>query len=288
MNLRVRRTGPSRFLWILTTSLARHDIASLAAVIAFYAFFSLFPLLLLAIYALSAAFPHGSTQTLLMDILRPYFPAVNSAEKIISTNLAQLSETGSGVGVISAVTLTWSATSGFIALQQALDKIYNTTKSEQRSFVARRLIGFGMLLVLLLFTLCSAIVLGVSPVVHSSLLFGNGVFRWFNPLYALSRVIFPLSLILGLITSFRYLTSRRIDWVYLFPGALVTTLALDIGRTGFVWYVAHMSHYQMIYGTLTTVMLIVLWMYIGSMLVLFGAEVSAALEAVLTSPDEET
>lgn len=274
-----------RFFYILTTSVAKHDIGSLAAVIAFYAFFSLFPLLLLAIYTLSVAFPHSSTESLLMEILRPYFPAVNSAEDIISSNLTQLAA-GRDVGLVSAVTLLWSATSGFIALQQALDTIYDT--EQQRSFVARRLVGFTMLLILLILTLGSAIVLGVSPVFYANPLMQSGVLKWFVPVHGLSRIIFPLSLILGFIISFRYLPSRRIEWVYLFPGALVSALALDVGRQGFVWYVTHISRYQMIYGTLTTVMLLVLWMYIGSILVLFGAEVSAALEAVLKSDSEKS
>jgi membrane protein len=284
-----RETGMRKvgsFLWILTTSVAKHDIASLAAIIAFYAFFSLFPLLLLALYTLSVAFPHGSTEKVLMDLLRPYFPALQDTQSIISLNITQLSE-GRDVGLISAATLLWSATSGFIALQQALDTIYNTHTSQQRSFVTRRLVGFAMLLILLLLTLGSAIVLGLSPVLHASRLMQTGMFRWFDPLHGLSRIIFPLSLVLGFIISFRYLPSRRIDWVYLFPGALVSALALDIGRHGFVWYVTHISRYQVIYGGLTTVMLLILWMYIGSMLVLFGAEVSAALEAVSESDIEE-
>ena len=276
----VRRLG--RFLWTLTTSIVKHDIASLAAVIAFYAFFSLFPLLLLAIYALSVAVPQSSVETLLMDILRPYFPAMENAQKVIATNLGQLAQ-GTDVGVVSAVTLVWSATSGFIALQQALDTIYGN--EQQRSFVTRRLVGFVMLVILLLLTLGSALVLWVFPVIRINLVTFPAILPWLLLIHALSRVIFPLSLILGFIISFRYLPSRRIDWVYLFPGALVSALTLDVGRHVFVWYATHISKYQVIYGGLTTVMLLVLWMYIGSMLVLFGAEVSAALEDELERED---
>ncbi|QSO54411.1 YihY/virulence factor BrkB family protein [Alicyclobacillus curvatus] len=269
----VRRVA--RFLWTLTTSVVKHDIASLAAVIAFYAFFSLFPLLLLAIYALSVAVPQSSIETLLMDILRPYFPAMSDAQKIIATNLAQLSQ-GADVGIVSAVTLVWSATSGFIALQQALDIIYGN--EQQRSFVIRRLVGFMMLLILLLLTLGSALVLSVFPVVRLNLATFPAILPWLLLIHALSRIVFPLSLILGFIISFRYLPSRRIDWVYLFPGALVAAFTLDVGRHVFVWYATHISKYKVIYGGLTTVMLLILWMYVGTMLVLFGAEVSAALE----------
>ena len=274
-----------RFLWLLTTSTAKHDIASLAAVIAFYAFFSLFPLLLLAIYALSVALPDGVTENYLMDLLSPYFPAMKDAHDIIAQNIGQLSS-GGNVGLISGVTLAWSASSGFIALQQALDTIFCT--EQQRSFVARRIIAFLMLIILLLLTLGSALVLWLSPLVTASPLMQNGLLRWFGFVHGVSRVIFPLSLVAGFIVCFRYLPSRRIDWVFLFPGAIVSTLALDLGREVFVWYVTHISRYHMIYGGLTTVMLLVLWMYVGSILVLFGAEVSATLEGVLESHTDES
>ncbi|KPV43374.1 hypothetical protein AN477_12850 [Alicyclobacillus ferrooxydans] len=274
-----------RFLWLLTTSTVNHDIASLAAVIAFYAFFSLFPLLLLAIYALSVALPHAVTENYLMDLLSPYFPAMNDARDIISQNIGQLSS-GGNVGLVSGVTLAWSASSGFIALQQALDTIFCT--EQQRSFVARRVIAFLMLIILLVLTLGSALVLWLSPVITASPVLQHGLLRWFGFVHGLSRVIFPLSLVTGFIVCFRYLPSRRIDWVFLFPGAIVSTLALDLGREVFVWYVTHISRYHMIYGGLTTVMLLVLWMYVGSILVLFGAEVSATLESVVESQANET
>lgn len=270
----VHHTG--RALWVLTTSIAKHDIASLAAGIAFYAFFSMFPLLLLIIYALSVVLPHYASEAVLIKMLTPYFPAMSDAQELIEGNIAKLGQ-GGQVGLLSAVTLLWSATSGFIAFQQGLDVILNV--GEQRGFVARRALGFVMLALLFVVVLCSVLALALNP--EKIPFFRSGPLAWVGVVHGLSRFLFPLSLFLGFLLCFRYLPSRRTEWIYLLPGAFVATLGLDLGRQVFVWYVSHLSRYHMIYGSLTTVMFLVLWLYIGSILILFGAEVSAMLETVL-------
>lgn len=277
----INRTPPpwtrqlGRGLLSLASAVVKHDIASLAAIIAFYAFFSLFPLLLLLIYVLSTALPHQSTETLIIEMLNPYFPAIKDARDVISSNIAQLA-TGGNVGLLSAITLTWSASSGFIALQQALDTIF--TMHRQRSAVARRVIGFVMLVCLVCIALCSVLAMGVYAMVRNSPAFHLQAFVWIGLIQAVSRFAFPISLALGFVICFRYLPARRLNWQYLIPGALVATVALDLGREAFVWYVSHLSRYHAIYGGLTAVMLLVLWLYIGGIIVLFGAEVSAVLE----------
>ncbi|WP_245578053.1 YihY/virulence factor BrkB family protein [Alicyclobacillus herbarius] len=264
-----------RFLWRLVVSVAQHDLASLAAVIAFYAFFSLFPLLLLLIYGASLLLPQVQVEKVVGLFVTPYFPAW--PRNYITSNLPHLTRVGVNVGIVSAVILTWSATSGFIAVQQALDVVWN---SQQRSFVKRRLIAFAMLLILLLLTLGSEVVMALTPLVKYTLVRHAAFFDWVKMLHAVSRVLFPLSLFVGCLVVYRYLPSRQGHFVYLVPGALVTTVAVDAGRAVFTWYASHLVMYQLIYGTLTVVMLVILWMYLASLAMLFGAEVSANLQAL--------
>lgn len=264
-----------QFIWRLTTSVVKHDIASLAAVIAFYAAFSLFPLLILLIYAITLFLPNTHVESILLTLVRPYFPALPEAKEFISSNIARLSEMGGNFGLISAVTLTWSATSGFIAVQQALDVIW---ESHQRSYLARRLIAFVMLVALLLLTILSAIVMALPSVVNVRLIAQAPIFRWFTFIHGISRVMFPLTLFLGSLVVYRALPAKSLPWEYLIPGALISTVALDAGRELFVWYAGHLMHYQLIYGSLlAAIMLLVLWMYVASIVMLFGAEVSKGL-----------
>lgn len=270
-----RTTG--RVLWRLTYAIAKHDIASLAAVIAFYAFFSLFPLLALMIYAASVLLPADHIGSLVSGMLQPYFP-LSPAQSLPTLNIVHLTDIGEKVGLLSIITLAWSATSGFIAVQQAMDVILET--DQQRSYVGRRLIGFGMLVILLLITVGSAIAMALYPAVHASPL-NRAMAPLIQLVHVISRVVFPVSLFFGFLVFYRYLPKRSAPWIYLLPGGFVAALLLDLGRAVFVWYASHLGSYEVVYGSLTAVMLLVIWMYIASMVMLFGAEVSAALEYVL-------
>ncbi|MBX5435640.1 MAG: YihY/virulence factor BrkB family protein [Alicyclobacillaceae bacterium] len=270
-----------RFVWRLTASSLRHDIFSLGAVIAFYAFFSLFPLLLLIIYAASVLLPNSNVEQVLLTMVRPYFPTLSAAKDVIADSITNLAQQGGKIGLVSGLTLLWSATSGFMAVQQTMDVIWETP--HQRSFVVRRLIAFAMLVVLLLLTLVSAAVMAMYTAVRPAALAHVGVLHWLNLAHGVSRVLFPLSLFAGCVVFYRYLPSRASPWPYLVAGALVATAVLDGAREVFIWYAGHLGTYQMIYGTLTAVMLLALWMYVASIILLFGAEVATTLEALLDS-----
>lgn len=265
----------------LVLAIARHDTASLAATIAFYAFFSLFPLLALMIYAASVLIPSAHIGSVVSQMLHPYFPSIAAENFLSPFNLGRLANIGERVGLLSVLTLSWSATSGFIAVQQAMDVIWET--HEQRSFLGRRLMGFGMLMVLLLLTVGSAIAMALTPVVQQSAMRHLRVAPLFAVIHAVSRVVFPISLFFGCLVFYRYLPKRNTPWLYLLPGAFVAAVTLDLGRALFVSYASHLGSYEVVYGSLTAVMLLVIWMYIASILMLFGAEVAAAIEHVLES-----
>jgi len=63
-------------------------------------------------------------------------------------------------------------------------------------------------------------------------------------------------------------------------GALVATLGIYLSREVFVWYSLHLGQYEMIYGSLTFIMLFTFWVYIVCIIVLFGAEVAVTLRDV--------
>ncbi|MCL6515674.1 YihY/virulence factor BrkB family protein [Alicyclobacillus sp.] len=275
--------GVGRGLWALAMSVARHDIASLAAVISFYAFFSLFPLLVLIIYTVSRLVPDAQIAGLLTSLLHSYFPAMREETQVIEGNIGWLSAAGARVGVLSAATLLWSATSGFIAVQQAMDVIW---ECPQRSFFARRWIAFLMLCVLTCLGLGSALVMTLYPAMRHFIADKPALAVPLSVLHGLSRVVFPLSLFLAFAISYRYLPSRKPPWVALVPGALTAALLLDQGRQLFVWYAGlAIGRYQLVYGTLTAVMLFLLWLYVGSIVMLFGVEVACAIDRALEDED---
>ncbi len=262
-----------KFTWLVVVSITKHDIASLAAVITFYALFSMFPLLLLVIYAASMLFPHTSIEHVIISALGPYYPAFPKAQEFITSNVNSLRTAGAKVGLISALSFTWSSTSGFIAVQQAMDVIFEI--HEQRSFVSRRLVAFATLLIMLVLSILSAIVLAVHPMqwLRSNLFIAH----WLPLLQSASRVLFPISLFVTCYIFYRFFPSRTIEAVYAISGAFLATLALDGARFIFTRYASSLVTYHVLYGGLEIAMLLILWIYIAGIMMLFGAEVAANL-----------
>ena len=274
-----------QFIWSLVLSIMKHDIASLAAMISFYALFSMFPLIVLIIYGASVFIPHYHIEKLLLDALSPYYPALPEAKKFIGFYVAHLAATGAKVGVVSAVTLIWSATSGFIAVQQAMDVIWDIHIHEQRSFLSRRLIAFSMLMIMLILALVSYLIMGIYGVMPHRVYISTHVLHWVPHVLSVSRVLFPVSLFITCFIFYRYLPSRTMETSFALVGAFIAAIVLDLARWVFTWYASHLVEYQELYGGLAVVMLLILWMYIASIMMLFGAEVAAGLRSTFRNTE---
>lgn len=264
----------------------KHDIASLSAKICFYAIFSMFPLLILVLYGSSLIVPHEPVVKLLLQTLQPYYPDLPNATKFIEHYLDNLETVGARVGIVSIVILIWSATSAFIAIQQSLDEIFEV--KEQRSFVARRIVAFCMLFLLVMLAVICSIALTFYPIITDNWTFGPIVSLWVSRLHGLTRVLYPLSLFVTCFVFYRFLPSRRVEINSVILGALSTTVLLDLARTLFVVYASHLVTYHLIYGSLAVAILLVLWMYIALMILLFGAEIAASLERMSQDAGEGT
>lgn len=261
-----------RFCWALLLDVTRKDIASLAAVVCFYGLFSMFPLLLLILYSLSFLAPNDLVEHALVQSVRPFFPALPDAKKFIADNITRLAGLGAKVTLFSLFSLLWSATSAFIALQQALDVIFEV--KIPRSYFSRRMVGFAMFALLLLVMMVTSIALAMFPATFSHSAFWRISIFHHLPYLSITNFLFPFVLFVTCVLLYRMLPTHNAPLRPLLIGAFVATVLLDIARQMFVWYAESFVRYEMVYGTLAILMIIVLWMYVASTLALFGAAVS--------------
>lgn len=71
--------------------------------------------------------------------------------------------------------------------------------------------------------------------------------------------------------------NRRVAWRHALVGALVSALLFEVSKRGFVWYVTGFPTYERLYGTLATVPLFLVWIYVSWVVILLGGSVAAAL-----------
>ena len=66
---------------------------------------------------------------------------------------------------------------------------------------------------------------------------------------------------------------RRLPWRDLLPGLLVAAVLIETGKSLFVWYVETAANYSAVYGSVSSIIVLLIWLYFSARVVLFGAEV---------------
>ncbi|KLU61317.1 hypothetical protein CEB3_c22570 [Peptococcaceae bacterium CEB3] len=274
----LKRTG--QFFRYLASSIMKHNIGAYAGVMAFFGFSAMIPLALLLVYGASLFFvQHAVILNFLLNVVESYVPTLPQGKLYLTENITHLALMNNKIGLIGGLGLLWTTVGGFVSLQRILDAIWEVR--EPRSFLKQYLVGFIMLGLLLFLTLLSSLTSTLSlmhPVGRVGL---RAVYLRLDFVQMSSYVLFPLLLFLTCYFCFRILPSHRLRNSSLVTGSLISTLGIYLSREVFVWYTGHLGVYEMIYGSLTFIMLFTLWAYIVSIIVLFGAEVVVALNAVL-------
>lgn len=263
-----------RFIIALIHSVIKHNIGLLAAVISFFGFSSLIPVLALLIYGASFIVPGTAVERFLQGILQSYVPAIPTGGAFAPGTIHRLETLGTGVSVIGFVSLLWSTIGGFVTLQQILDTIYEVRR--RRSFVLQYVVGFAMMGILLALTITSSLVSVLSPEFVVKLPRAH-VSAWLHFVQDVGLITFPLILFATCYCCYRVLPSRPLRQIPLLIGSALATLLIYISRTLFVVYTHHLGNYELMYGTLTFVMLLTFWFYIVCMILLFAAEVSVTI-----------
>ena len=266
-----------KFIQCLVSSIIKHNIVALAGVIAFFGLSAMIPLAFLLIYGTSIFIPISSVQSFLSDILQSYVPTLPDAQLYIAENVSRLVALGSKqVGIVGVLGLLWTTMGGFVSFQQILDMIWEI--GHRRSFVKQYLVGFGMLGMLLSLTIITSLATTMSLALVQRIFTKGNLTFWLALFHDISRMSFPVLLFLTCYFCYRFLpSSHTIRNSYLLIGALVSTLGIYLSREVFVWYSLHLGQFEMIYGSLTFIMLFTFWVYIICIMVLFGAEVAVTL-----------
>jgi membrane protein len=95
--------------------------------------------------------------------------------------------------------------------------------------------------------------------------------------YSVSNLVPPVLEALALLLLYKLVPNTAVRWREAFVGAVVAAISIELLKSGFSYYIRTWSSYRSIYGTLATIPIFLLWMYISWAAVLLGALVAAAL-----------
>jgi membrane protein len=256
------------------------ELTDRAAALAYYGFLSLFPALIVAVAALALFGSYPETYRSIMDALRDAAPgeAVNTIDGALK-NVLQGRGAGSllGVGLLFALITASGAVGASI---RALEAINQTRESA--SFVRSNLTRLWLTLALLGLMGVAVLALLVAGPLFGSISEAAGLGDTGRALVALLR--YPLGLIALLAALLLLYTlgpagTRRRPIEHL-PGAVLAALLWVLASMAFSFYVSNFSSYDKTYGTLGTVIVLLVWIYVGAVAVLAGALVNRELTRV--------
>jgi membrane protein len=180
-----------------------------------------------------------------------------------------------GLGLSFLVSLLisfWSSTTGTKSILNALSLAYN--ERETRGLVRFQLVAFSMTLIAIIGAGMAIGFLVFVPIALAHLDLPSGL-TFLVGLSGPGTMIIFLAGSLGLLYRFGPAGEGRIFYA---PGAAVATIAWLVTSSAFGFYVGHFAAYSALYGPLATLIGLMMWFYISAYVVLFGAELNAALD----------
>jgi len=255
------------------TQFINDDSLSYSSAIAFYTIFSLPAVLIIVILISGTAYGEESAKTELMRYLSS-FMGTNAANDILGIlEQANKSEDSQFAKILGIGTLTFSATTVFVSIQNALNKIWGVKPKPKKGvvkFMVNRLLSFSLVLVF-------GVLMATSLLVEAALnLFHEWLQSFFNnyTLFLLDVVNFLSALIIGATVFaciFKILPDAVVKWRDVWSGAFFTSLLFLLGKLLIGLYLAE-SNIKDTYGAAGSLVAVLIWVYYSSAILLLGGE----------------
>ncbi|MDB5942094.1 MAG: YihY/virulence factor BrkB family protein [Ramlibacter sp.] len=276
--------NPGRFAWRVLKAFKNNQGLLLAGAVAYYALLSIVPLLILSVIALSHFVDRGE---LLMTLGRYLEWLMPGQARAIVAELRHFLDNGDVVGWVLLGTMLFFSSLAFTVLENAMSVIFlhRIAARKRRYWISVLLpycyilsLGFGLLVV----TLVSASLQAI----------GEESVRVLGHEFSLSGVSGVLLYLLGLVGEIFVLTSvylvmpvGRLSVQHALIGGVTAALLWEITRHVLAWYYATLSKVNVVYGSLTTAIVVLLSLEIAATLLLLGAQVISEYERI-DKPEE--
>lgn len=249
-------------------------VSAFAAQTAFYVLISFFPFIMFLLTLMEyLPFSAEAIITNISEVLP------SSIRPLITTVVNEVFQKASGTLIsVTAITALWTSSKGILSIIKGLNAVYGI--KESRSFIRIRILAN-------LYTFIFAIMLIISI---CFLVFGNQIFLWvenrFPLLEELAFLIISLRTAVGLLILsvfflliYTVIPNRTTTLWKELPGAIVSSTGWMGFSYLYSYYIDHMSNSAKMYGSLTAIVLFLLWFYFCLYILFIGAEINIVLSS---------
>lgn len=178
---------------------------------------------------------------------------------------------------LSAITAAWSAGKGFLALMRGMNTIYNV--EEHRNYIILRIRSAIYNVIFIISIILSLVVLVFGNSIHEAAVKYVPILSVVTGLIIrLKDMVAIVFLMMVFMALYKFVPNRRARFISQAPGALFSSVCWYLFSIGFSIYVDYSPGLSNMYGSLTTIILIMLWLYFCMYIVLLGAEINSYFE----------
>jgi membrane protein len=249
-----------------------------AAAISFHLLFSVFPLAIAAVGIMGLVTQDLHARDAVATAVLKVVPLSSDGSEHVHSLLSSVSGRAGALGLLGFAGVIWSASGVMAAVRAALNVAWDT--SSRRPFLRGKAVDLALVAGVFLVTGATfglAIIAGIARQGASHL---PGALRGLAPLAgaAVSVAVFAASAALlfavfGLLYRLVPAVPTRVRGIW--PGALAAAAGFEALQYGFAAYIAHFAHYNKVYGSLGAVVAFLFFVYLASMVFLFGAEIAS-------------
>lgn len=272
----INQLSGNRFSILQTAikSFTEKQAAQASAGLAYYTFFSIFPLMLVFIAGGSYFLDSQQVFSTVTQFIQQALPI---SRQVINENLEEILAARGTAGIISLFILLWSASGMFTNLAYNINLAW--PRAARRNFLQNRLVGLWMIVGLIGLIILSLVLSWLTSRLPFMSI-ENATPTTLVLLRLISALGSWLMIFLVFLTLYHSIPTLRVRWSATAWGALLASLAWKAVTAGFSWYLGTgFGQYQLVYGSLGAIVAFLFLIYIISLITLFGAHLSAAIES---------
>jgi membrane protein len=271
---------PGRLWTVLKAAFAgwwNDNVPRMGAALAYYTLFALAPILVVVIAVGGMAFGPAAVRGEIVAQIQGLVGLDGARAVQAILEAAANSHWSTPATIVGVVTFFLGATGAFLELQDNLDAIWRVKPRSRGNFLrdllTQRIISFGLVLGFAFLLLTSLVVSAALAAVHA---YVGSVFPGVAALWRAGYVVMSLGVITLLFAMiYKVLPDVKLKWADVWVGSLVTAGLFNIGKYLIGLYLGT-SSFSSTYGTAGSVIVILVWVYYSSQIVLLGAEFTRA------------
>ena len=252
------------------------SLSARASSIAFSFFLAIFPMII-TFFTLIPFIPIENFHVILLDLIQQITP--DTANDLISDTLNDIINRPSG-GLLSftfVLTLVF-ATNGIDNLIQAFNTTYHTI--ETRTLIKQRLIAILLFFIISIILVISIGLITLGSSIINYLFDHQLLTNWltFFLIQAVKWIILIANLFFTISFIYYLAPAKDSKFRFISAGSTLATVLSIVTMLGFNFYVQNFSSYNALYGSIGTLLIILLWIYINSFILLIGFELNASIQ----------